>query len=124
MISYYRQSLVRLFSTVQLIREAPYSHIEECFEVQESLIRRITYIEQRLRETKSAIGTHRRLLKAASKDLQLSNFSLIENRRTQRFELFLTRIGERALMRGPDRDVYPCKEFWTADCYKYTLSFR
>ncbi len=72
MLSYYRQSLVRLFSTVQLIREAPYTHIEECFQVQESLIRRITYIEQRIREIKSAIGTHRRSLKAASKNLRLS----------------------------------------------------
>ncbi|MBT3380712.1 MAG: exo-alpha-sialidase [Lentisphaerae bacterium] len=59
-----------------------------------------------------------------SKDLQLSNFSLIENRRTRCFELFLTRIGERALMKGPNKDVFPCKEFWTADCYKYTLTLK
>jgi len=63
-------------------------------------------------------------LPSDSRDLQLSNFSLIENRRTRCFELFLTRIGERALMRGPDKDVYPCREFWTADCYQYTLSFK
>jgi len=63
-------------------------------------------------------------LPSDSADLQLSNFSLIENRRTHCFEVFLTRIGERALMRGSDRDVYPCREFWTADCYKYTLSFK
>jgi len=63
-------------------------------------------------------------LQSDSKDLQLSNFSLIENRRTDCFELFLTRIGERALMRGPDKDVYPCREFWTADCCRYTLSFQ
>jgi hypothetical protein len=63
-------------------------------------------------------------LPSDSADLQLSNFSLIENRRTHCFELFLTRIGERALMRGPDKDVYPSKRFWTADCYKYTLSFK
>ena len=63
-------------------------------------------------------------LPSDSKDLQLSNFSLIENRRTHCFELFLTRIGERGLLKGPDKNVYPSKEFWTADCYKYTLRFK
>lgn len=44
------------------------------------------------------------------KRLQLSNFSLLENRETHELEIYLTRIGETS-------------NFWEADCYKYTLSF-
>ena len=56
-------------------------------------------------------------LPSDSKDLQLSNFSLIENRHTHSFELFLTRIGEKGLLKTP-------KAFWSADCYRYTLSLK
>ena len=56
-------------------------------------------------------------LPSDSKDLQLSNFSLIENRHTHNFELYLTRIGEKGLLKDP-------KEFWSADCCRYTLSFK
>lgn len=45
--------------------------------------------------------------------LQLSNFSLLENRETQEIEVYLTRLGEHG--GGPD--------IWTADAYKYTLVF-
>ncbi len=48
-----------------------------------------------------------------SEHLQLSNFSLLENRETQEMEIYLTRLGER----GGGQDV------WTADAYKYTLVF-
>ncbi len=48
-----------------------------------------------------------------SEHLQLSNFSLLENRETQEMEVYLTRLGERG--GGPD--------IWTADTYKYTLVF-
>jgi hypothetical protein len=48
-----------------------------------------------------------------SEHLQLSNFSLFENRETQDSEIYLTRLGER----GCGKDI------WTADAYKYTLSF-
>ncbi len=44
--------------------------------------------------------------------LQLSNFSLLENRQTHELELYLTRLGE-----DP-------KDFWGADAYKYTLRIR
>ena len=46
-----------------------------------------------------------------SPHLQLSNFSLLEDRETSRLELYLTRLGER----GPHPDV------WTADAYRFTL---
>ena len=48
-----------------------------------------------------------------SEHLQLSNFSLLENRETQDMEIYLIRLGEHG--GGPD--------IWTADAYKYTLLF-
>jgi len=47
-----------------------------------------------------------------SEHLQLSNFSLLENRETFELELYLTRLGER----GDEPDL------WTADAVKYTLT--
>ena len=44
--------------------------------------------------------------------LQLSNFSLLENRETHALEIYLTRLGA-----DPD-------DFWGADAYKYTLRLR
>ena len=48
-----------------------------------------------------------------SEHLQLSNFSLLEDRETHEMEVYLTRLGERG--GGPD--------VWTADAYKYNLVF-
>ena len=48
-----------------------------------------------------------------SEHLQLSNFSLLEDRETFDMEVYLTRLGERG--GGPD--------VWTADAYRYTLVF-
>ncbi len=48
-----------------------------------------------------------------SEHLQVSNFSLFENRETHDMELYMIRLGERG--GGPD--------IWTADAYKYTLVF-
>ena len=49
---------------------------------------------------------------ADSARLQLSNFSVLENRETHVVELYLTRLGA-----DPD-------DFWGADAYRYTLSFQ
>ena len=49
-----------------------------------------------------------------SEHLQLSNFSLLENRETHEMEVYLTRLGER----GGGKDI------WTANAYKYTLVFK
>ena len=46
-----------------------------------------------------------------SEHMQLSNFSLLENRETQDMELYLTRLGERG---GGD-------DTWSADSYPFTL---
>ncbi len=50
-----------------------------------------------------------------SAGLQLTNFSLFENRETGHFELYLTRLGERVESTAVSQD------FWTADVYRYTL---
>lgn len=47
-----------------------------------------------------------------SERLQLSNFSLLENRETHTLEVYLTRIGA-----DPN-------DFWGADAYKYTLTVK
>lgn len=44
--------------------------------------------------------------------LQLSNFSLLEDRQTHALEIYLTRLGE-----DPE-------DFWGADAYKYTLRLK
>jgi len=48
-----------------------------------------------------------------SEFLQLSNFSLLEDRENKNMEIYLTRLGENG--GGP--------ELWTANSYKYTLYF-
>jgi len=48
-----------------------------------------------------------------SEHLQLSNFSLLENRETHEMETYLIKLGQNG--GGPD--------VWTADAYKYTLTF-
>jgi len=48
-----------------------------------------------------------------SEHLQLSNFSLLEDRETHEVEVYLTRLGEN----GGGADI------WTANAYKYTLVF-
>ncbi len=48
-----------------------------------------------------------------SEFLQLSNFSLLEDRETTNIEIYLTRLGEN----GGGADI------WTANAYKYTRSF-
>ena len=46
-----------------------------------------------------------------SENLQLSNYSMLENRETKEIEIYLTRLGER----GSRANI------WTADTYKFTL---
>jgi hypothetical protein len=49
-----------------------------------------------------------------SEFLQLSNFSLLEDRETKNLEIYLTRLGEN----GGGADI------WTANSYKYTLILK
>jgi len=50
--------------------------------------------------------------------LQLSNFSLHENRETHNFEIFVTHLGTKTTKEEPIKN-----RFVEANCYKYTLSF-
>lgn len=52
--------------------------------------------------------------KLDSEHLQLSNFSLLEDRETHQVEIYLTRLGEKGGKKP---------EIWTADAFKYTLTF-
>jgi hypothetical protein len=52
--------------------------------------------------------------KRDSRHLQLSNFSLLEDRETQDMEVYLTRLGEN----GGGAKI------WTANAYKYTLALQ
>ena len=61
------------------------------------------------RSTVTAIGDRQ---PDESERLQLSNFSLLENRETQTLDVYLTRLGA-----DP-------KDFWGADAYKYTLTLK
>lgn len=49
-----------------------------------------------------------------AESLQLSNFSLIENRETRQLEIYLARIGEKG-PKSPD--------VWTTDAWRYILTF-
>ncbi|MBW1769612.1 MAG: exo-alpha-sialidase [Deltaproteobacteria bacterium] len=59
------------------------------------------------RDTVTLIDTRR---SGESSSLQLSNFSVIENRQTNQFEIMLTRLGA-----DPS-------DFWGSDVYRYTLT--
>ncbi len=50
-----------------------------------------------------------------SKDVQWSNFSLLENRETHEIELYMTPIGSKATHKE-NKDL-----FWETGCYKFTL---
>jgi len=52
MIGYYKRTLVNLFYKIQEIRSDPWNKAELCFEIQESLLRKITIIEGKIRKSK------------------------------------------------------------------------
>lgn len=55
MLTFYKSSLIKLFAHVQRIHSEPEGLVSECLQVQEALIRRITYIERQIRKLKAAI---------------------------------------------------------------------
>ena len=52
--------------------------------------------------------------KRDSEYVQISNLSLLEDRETHQMEIYLTRLGEKG---------HKEPEVYTADAYKYTLTF-
>lgn len=55
MLSRHKQTLIRLFTQCQKIYANPQESGKDCLDVQETLIRKITYIESRIRDRKEAI---------------------------------------------------------------------
>ena len=55
MIKYYKQSLISLFKQVHVLCGDPYGKRENCLEIQERLIKRITYVETRIHKLKIVI---------------------------------------------------------------------
>jgi hypothetical protein len=55
MLTLYKPSLTELITKVQGINSRPEGHANECLQVQETLIRRITYIERQIRKARATI---------------------------------------------------------------------
>jgi hypothetical protein len=62
MLIAYRRSLLELFSKVQQLSPVPHRNAELSLEIQEILIRRITYVERIIRKLKTEIKEYRREL--------------------------------------------------------------
>jgi Holliday junction resolvase len=62
MLTYYKPSLTELITQVQHIHSEPEGHANECLQVQETLIRKITYIERQIRKTRVTIKELKRTL--------------------------------------------------------------
>ena len=70
MITYYKSLLIKLFSMVQLVYTNPFAHLSEYLAIQEILITKISYIEKRIRTTKSTMKDLKKTL--GSKTSQIS----------------------------------------------------
>ena len=55
-ISYYMPSLIDLFTRVQALQDNPHEAFEECYAIQQVLIRKIMYVERKIRQPKSRIS--------------------------------------------------------------------
>ncbi len=63
MLAFYKKTLLKLFTQVEQLPAVPHRNAKLSLEIQEDLIRRITYIERKIRETKSKIKERRRKLR-------------------------------------------------------------
>lgn len=64
MIHYYKRSLLNLFEKVQILRENPLENRKLCLSIQETLIKKITYIEKRIRTLKENTKACKRELRS------------------------------------------------------------
>ena len=58
----YRSTFIQLFISVKLIQQNPFGKINECLQVQETLIERISYVESMIRKRRSRIKECKTLL--------------------------------------------------------------
>jgi len=63
MFTYYKRSLLSLFSLVKTLRANPHGESETCLAIQEKLLKNITYIEQNIRECHASIRNLNRRLR-------------------------------------------------------------
>jgi hypothetical protein len=64
MLGYYQQTLKELFSAVHLVSKDPVGQAELCLKIQETLVRKISYAENRIRKLKYEMGQTKMRLKA------------------------------------------------------------
>ena len=63
MYHWHRSSLLDLFNKVQILKNNPIKNRNLCLQIQESLIKKITYVERRIRKTKNYIKSYRQEIK-------------------------------------------------------------
>ncbi len=63
MLIYYRQTLLRLLEKLRLLRTSPLESHQLCLDIQETLIRKITYLEKRIQVLKARIKEQKISLK-------------------------------------------------------------
>ncbi len=63
MIHYYKRSLLDLFEKVQILRENPFENRKLCLSIQETLIKKITYIEKKIRTLKENTKAYKKELR-------------------------------------------------------------
>jgi hypothetical protein len=62
MLRYYKRSLINLLCQVRELRDKPWEKRELCLEIQESIIKKVFYIEGRIREFKKLIKQNKKRL--------------------------------------------------------------
>lgn len=87
MLGYYRQTLLSLFHSIQIVAESPWDSLQEAYAVQYTLVRRISYVERKIQELrpkekqlkKSLTSRHsKEEAKAIKADIELTH-ALIED---------------------------------------------
>lgn len=79
LFTYYKPSLIKLFNIIRIIRANPYESVRECFEVQEILIKRLTFIENKIRVQKSKLKELRRILSTPSEGVTKEKAQIIKD---------------------------------------------
>jgi hypothetical protein len=83
MIAYYKPLLIRLFSTVQHIHADPFGYSREYLDIQETLIKKISYVEGRIRRLKANIRESKRLLGSKMSGLNKEGSQNVKDRVSQ-----------------------------------------
>ena len=66
MLHYYKNSLLSLFRQIQIVKSNPQKYRKLCLSIQETLIKRISYVEKRIRTLKIGIKSCKKELRTKS----------------------------------------------------------